>query len=182
MSVLTGAHGSLEHWPPLPADGARHYELVDGVLRSGPKPSACHRAAVFELGHQLRAQLPSQLCVLLEVEVVTRPHPATVRVPDLVVVPRAVARRNPARYPAFDVGLVVELWPSPAGPACGRARSAEYAAAGIGRYWTVDLTGRPWLTAGRLAEAGYRPEAEGSGTILLDLPVPVTLELDRLCR
>ncbi|GAB3485694.1 putative restriction endonuclease [Amycolatopsis cihanbeyliensis] len=182
MSVLTGEHGPLEHWPRSPADGARHCEPVGGVPRANRKTPACHRAATFELGHQLRAQLPRQLCVLLEVEVVTRPHPATVRVPDLVVVPRAVARRNPVRYPAFDVALAVELLPAGADPGGRRARIAEYAAAGIRGYWTVELAGGPRLTAYRLADTGYRPEAEGSGTLVLDVPVPVTLELDRLCR
>lgn len=84
--------------------------------------------------------MPATLAVLQEVEITVEARfPPTVRDPDLVVVNRGVVDRNPVRVDPSDVALVVEIV-SPGSRRTDQVMKAyEYAKAGIGHYWIVDL-------------------------------------------
>ncbi|MDN5859684.1 MAG: Uma2 family endonuclease [Pseudonocardia sp.] len=62
-----------------------------------------------------------------------------------------------------------------------KVKRSEYADAGIGHYWMVDLLGGPSLTACRRAgELGYRDSGPLRGLVTLEAPFPVRLDLDGL--
>ncbi len=88
--------------------------------------------------------------------------PATVRIPDLVVVPRSVAQQSPARYRADDVALTVEVV-SPGSIGTDRVtKFAEYAKAGIGDYWIVDLDYPVSVAAFTLKDGHYVAAGESA--------------------
>lgn len=168
---------SLQDWEALPEDTSRRYELAEGVLHVSPRPVSDHQWALMELGYQLRGQLPDDLGVLPEVEVVLfEQWPATVRIPDLVVVPRSTARESPARYRAEDILLAVEVI-SPGSVGTDRVtKFAEYARAGIVDYWIVDLE-QPASTAAHTLKNGHYI-AVGESADKLTVRSPATMVLD----
>jgi Uma2 family endonuclease len=172
---------SLAEWDALPEDTTRRYELAEGILRVSPRPISDHQWAVSRLGYQLHPQLPADLGELPEVEVVLfSDFPATVRVPDLVVVPTAVAKSNPARYQAEDVLLAVEVI-SPGSRRVDRVlKLNEYAEAGIGNYWIVDTERPVTITAFELVGQEYKLVSETSGTLSVTSPAPLTVDVQAL--
>jgi Uma2 family endonuclease len=167
---------SLEDWAALPEDNSHRFELVEGTLHVSPRPVSDHQWALMELGYQLRAQLPKSLVALPEVEVVLFEHLATVRIPDLVVVPVELARESPARYRASDVVLAVEV----VSPGSGRIdrvlKFAEYAEAGIPNYWIVDLEKPVSLAAFALKNRHYLLLSESATIMNLESPVALTID------
>src|SRR5450755_1032159 len=82
--------------------------------RGGPDrgSAACAATSASDgaRGCRTRSSAPDVLTAVADVEVVIDAvHPATVRVPDVVVVPTRVAERNPPRLDAADVLLAVEI-------------------------------------------------------------------------
>jgi Uma2 family endonuclease len=59
-------------------------------------------------------------------------------------------------------------------------KAAEYADAGIGTYWIVDLDRPVTLTAHVLVNGAYEVTAQGSGRLDLLSPVEATLDPDQL--
>ncbi|MEV0433868.1 Uma2 family endonuclease [Nocardia sp. NPDC050413] len=159
---------TLADWDARAEDNSRTYELVEGVLVVSPRPTSIHQRVITRLAWQLERQLPPELEPLGEVEVVidARP-PATVRVPDLCVVPalaEAVARWTPD-----EVTLAVEIL-SPGTRRTDRVtKFAEYAEAGIENYWLVDLEEPISVTAYTLVAEHYELVAEDSHPIAIDL-------------
>ncbi len=113
---------TLDDWAALPPDPSRRLELVEGVLVAAPRPALLHQLALGRLVAAVQDQLPVGLVAVGEVEIVVDPGataagaavgqttgPATVRVPDVIVVPAAVAEQNPARVAAADVLVAVEI-------------------------------------------------------------------------
>jgi Uma2 family endonuclease len=147
---------SLAKWDDLPLDDSRRCELVRGVTLVVPRPTALHQRAMLRLATELDRQLPDQLTALPDVEVVIgATYPATVRAPDVVVVPSEVAAANRARFDGRDVLLAVEVV-SPGTDRTDRiTKAAEYADAGIGAYWVVDLTAPDASRAFLLVDGEY---------------------------
>ena len=109
-------------------------------------PSSCRRARSYgisafprRLTRLLDDHLPDGLEAVPEIEVITSASfPPSVRDPDIVVVPDRVFERRPARVPAADVVLVVEIV-SPGSRGTDHVMKLhEYAKAGIEHYWIVD--------------------------------------------
>jgi Uma2 family endonuclease len=169
---------SLDEWAALPEDNAHHFELIEGELHVSPRPVFDHQRAQGKLFRQLDTQLPTDLVALLDAEIVIRPGwPATVRAPDLIVVPSAIADTNPARCPAEDVLLAIEVI-SPGSRERDRVHKPfEYGRAGIPNYWIVDLDGPVTMTAYELVGADYKIVGKSSGTIALTEPAPVTVDV-----
>lgn len=111
-------------------------------------------------------------------------HPGTVRVPALVVVTRESSERvdrDGGLLRATDVVLAVEVFSTGSRRTDSVSKHTEYADAGIGHYWTVDLLAGPARTACHLAGGfGYADAAPVPGVITLDAPFPACLDLDRL--
>lgn len=169
---------SLVDWDALPEDNSRQYELAEGVLQVSPRPVSNRQWAITQLVIQIGTQLPADLAVLPDVEVVVvDSFPPTVRVPDVVVVPTAVAKGNPARYAAKDVLLAVEVI-SPGSRRIDRVTKVnEYAEAGIPEYWIVDLDAPVSVTAFQLINGDYELNAEVDDGLSVTAPAPLTVNV-----
>ncbi|MBP2323403.1 Uma2 family endonuclease [Kibdelosporangium banguiense] len=172
---------SLADWEALPEDNSRHFELVEGVLQVSPHPVWNHQRAITKLLGRLDSQLPQDLVVQPEFELVlSDSFPPTIRVPDLLVVPEAVGRTNPPRVRAEDVLLVVEVV-SPGSRKIDRVHKLnEYAEAGIPDYWIVDLDPPVSVTAFQLIDGDYELNAETDGVLSVTTPAPLNIDLGKL--
>lgn len=172
---------TLAEWNALPEDTSRRYELVEGVLLVVPRPAPLHQRVMVRIAAELDRQLPEDLTALADVEVeIDAGYPATVRAPDVVVVPTLRAQQNPARLAAVDVLVAIEI----VSPGTGRTdrvtKLTEYADAGIPHYWLVELYPRVTLTAYTLIAGDYEYVAGGSSIITITAPFTVKLDLDAL--
>ncbi|MFI1915252.1 Uma2 family endonuclease [Nocardia sp. NPDC020380] len=173
---------TLNDWIALPEDNSRWYELVEGVLVVSPRPVAKHQRAVWRLTAQLEPQLPEELGVLPEVELVIEPGtPSTVRVPDVLVGAAEGIEANLARWAPADVILVVEILSDGTKRTDRVTKLAEYAEVGIEYYWLVDLDEPVTLTAFHLIDEHYENVGEQTGRARLDLAgQPVIVDLPGL--
>ncbi|BBX98561.1 Uma2 family endonuclease [Mycobacterium lacus] len=130
---------SLEQWDALELDPTRRWELSEGTLIMSPRPQLWHQRISKRLTRLLDDHLPDGLEALPEIEVITRASfPPSVRDPDIVVVRDRVFEGRPARVPAADVVLVVEIV-SPGSRGTDHVMKLhEYAKAGIENYWIID--------------------------------------------
>lgn len=163
-------------------------ELVDGRLQMSPSPVADHTNAAFELGVQLRSQLPPGLQTLpdmdIDLQLAPADAPGTVRRPDLIVVPREArlrVRREGGIICASEVLVVVEFL-SPSSLRTDHVhKRADYADAGISHYWIVDVTEPVSLLACHLAgEFGYADGGAVTGRFATREPFPIEIDLDAL--
>lgn len=82
---------------------------------------------------------------------------------------------------AADVVLAVEILSTGSRRTDSVIKHGEYADAGIGHYWMVDLLGGPSLTACHLAgEFGYADAGPVTGTFASEVPFPVRVDLTAL--
>lgn len=171
-----------------PGDPERRYELQEGSIVLASRPGIDHQDFLFELGTQLRPQLPPHLKMVLEVDLdlhlVAPTRPGTVRVPDLVVVTADAhlrVRRDGGLLRADDTVLAVEIHSDSTKRTDTVIKHAEYADAGIGHYWMIDLLDGPSLVACHLAgEFGYVAGSPVRGEVSLSAPFPVHLDLGAL--
>jgi Uma2 family endonuclease len=149
---------TLEEFFELPEDNSRHYELQEGVLLASPKPAPLHQQVMFHLAMALYHQLPAEWRAVVDTEVVVQPgFPATVRAPDLVIVPTKVVKANPPRFTADEVLVAVEIISPGSRGTDTRQKPDEYANAGIPHYWVIDLNEPLSLATYHLAEEfGYQ--------------------------
>jgi len=164
--VLTQRYWTVDDLEDLPDDGLR-YEALDGQLVVTPPPVALHQEVVFRLEQQLRAQAPPSWRVLHEQAVRLD---GDWRIPDLVVVPSRLSLSLHTYDPA-DLGLVVEVVSASTRRTDRMAKPAEYAAAGIPRFWRVETDPAVELHAYELRDGAYR-EATPSAPFPLELDVP----------
>jgi Uma2 family endonuclease len=175
----------------LPEDAEGHHELQEGILVMSPRPVPDHQLCLRRTSRQLEDQLPGDLEVLPEVdidlELVPGDHPATVRVPDLVVIPRASlerVRREGGLLRAEEVVLAVEIISPGSRRLDTMVKRDEYADAGIPHYWVVDLGesgDRVSLTVHHFAgEFGYAAAGPVTGVFAATEPFPVRIDLDTL--
>lgn len=171
---------------PEDVDGARH-ELQEGWIMMSPRPVPDHQDAAHHLHVELARQLPA-LKVFQDVDIdlglAPRDQPGTVRVPDLVVVERAAHRRVRAERSllrASEVLLVVEILSPGSTRIDTLVKRHEYAEAGIGHYWIVDLQDGPSITACHLAgEFGYQDGGPVRGVLVTEAPFPLRVDLTTL--
>jgi Uma2 family endonuclease len=178
---------TLADYLALPEEPERRFELQEGALVVVPGATGGHQNTSLELAVQIRHQLRDDLKVLLDVDVnldlVPPDQPATVRRPDLVVVPRPAFERtrDGGVLSASEVVLAVEIISPSSRRTDSVFKHSEYADAGIGHYWIVDLNGGPSLTACHLGgEFGYIDEGQVTGTFEVELPFPVRIDLPAL--
>lgn len=181
MSVVIPT--KLEPWTvdDLPDDG-RRYEIVDGTLLVSPAPSMRHDVMLFNLLHELAAQLGQKFRVLGPAGLTFAP--TNYRIPDLLVVDGSIDLWNAKHISPSDVTLAVEVV-SPSSITTDRiTKPAQYAAAGIPAYWRIETDPLLTLTAYVLAEDVYAEVGhwvEGE-TVELDEPFAVRFAIDDLRR
>ncbi|MEQ3551841.1 Uma2 family endonuclease [Pseudonocardia nematodicida] len=172
-------------------------ELLEGQVLMSPGPAPDHNHAASEIRYQLRGRLPADLEAIQDVDVdlqLAPPDaPGTVRRPDLVVAPRTArrrVRREGGVLRASEVVVAVEIL-SPGSHRTDHVhKRGEYADAGIGHYWIVDLgaaaarsgaTGPVSLLACHLAgDFGYADGGVVTGRFISTTPFPAELDLDAL--
>jgi Uma2 family endonuclease len=174
---------SLSEWDALPEDVSRRFELAEGVLQMSPRPTPAHQRVVTRLLSQLNPQWGRHgLEAVPEADLVlVADYPPLLRAPDIVVTEARTLDTRPARLTAADARLVIEVV-SPGSARIDRvAKFAEYAEAGIARYWIVDIADPATLSAFTLVEATYQAVlTEVTGTVHLDSPAPVMIDLAAL--
>lgn len=184
-----------EHLHPLtaaeyamrPEDSGVRYELQEGWLMMSPRPTPRHQNGLSQLRDQLVPQLPGHRALVevdIDLQMSPPDRPGTVRVPDLVVVGREAFRRvdgDGSLLRAGEVLLAVEFFSPGSTRIDTVVKHHEYADAGIGHYWMVDLHDGPSLVACHLAgEFGYQNDVPVRGVYLADVPFPVRVDLAAL--
>ncbi|NLV79803.1 MAG: Uma2 family endonuclease [Rhodococcus sp.] len=171
----------LDEWAGLPDHEGHHVEVCEGVLVAVPRPGAVHDHAALSVVLQLDVQLPAEMCALGSAEVLVGDDPLTVRLPDAIVVDRALVEDDPDRAPASAVRMVVEVTDRGTARTDRVTKFSEYAEAGIPHYWIVDLIGPPLLAVFTLDDGWYRFDGEYSGKVRAPLfGRKVVLDLDSL--
>jgi Uma2 family endonuclease len=172
---------TLEEFVALPEDGSARYELQEGSLVVAPRPRPLHQDAMFRLGMQVHRFLPSDLTMLLDVDVVVQAaDPATVRAPDVVV---TRARSHQELLIAADVVLAVEIISRTSRNVDLHLKPFEYAEAGIPHYWVVDLDPpAPTIAAFALGAPGdgYVESQTAGGELVVTEPFEMRIDVDAL--
>lgn len=173
---------TLEEFDALPEDNSRHYELQEGKLIVSPRAASLHQLVASHLIVVLYPQLPREWRVFQATEVATqRGFPSSVRVPDVVVVPKDVAKSNVPRLTPGQVLLAVEII-SPGSRGMDTAtKPAEYARAGIQHYWVIDLKEPVVLTEYRLVgDLHYQQAPPVTGVFKTTEPFRLEVDLTQL--
>jgi len=183
MSVVQWPHRllTLDDWAGLPEDPEVRAEVVEGVLVLAPRPMSFHQLAVTRLGYLLNEQLPEPLMALAEAELVVTELPLTVRVPDVLVTATKLVEKNPPRYAAEDVWLVIEVLSEGTVRTDRVTKFSEYAEVGIEHYWIVDLDAPVSMITYRLVDGEYENFGEHTGKVDLEFDgTPLSFDLDAL--
>ncbi|WP_037076600.1 Uma2 family endonuclease [Pseudonocardia spinosispora] len=163
-------------------------ELVEGRLLLTPSPTPDDNYASFQLRVALGGNCPDDLDVLtavdVDLELAGPDEPGFVRRPDLVVV-RAEARGKAYRpgvlLCASDVVLAIEICSPESRRTDHLVKRAEYADAGIPRYWIVDIGDQVSITAcHHPGSFGYADSGLTVGTFATTDPFDLQLDLARL--
>jgi Uma2 family endonuclease len=109
-------------------------ELLNGVISPKMVHKPPHDAAIELADESIRSRLPAGWRIRIQSAITTADSEPE---PDLVVV-RGAARNRTTRHPtADDIGLLIEVADSSVSR--DREKAGIYAAAGILRYWIVNL-------------------------------------------
>lgn len=171
-------------------DDSHRWELQEGNPVMSPFASPKHMIASGELRDQLKRQVPADHRVVQEVEIdlqLGQPwEPGTVRRADLAVVAKNALDRvehEGGLVCADDLLLVIEVV-SPGSQRMDRiVKRGEYADAGIGHYWILDIDEPVSLLPMHLAgDLGYAEDGEVTGVCTVGGPFQASLRLDELAE
>jgi Uma2 family endonuclease len=126
---------TAEEYAQLPPSS--RMELVDGVLMVGDTPTLRHQDVVDLLKWRLAAVCPKELRIVREQE--ARLGEVLRRNPDLMAVRTEACHPDGSSFLPADIVLAIEVV-SPGSRTRDRLhKPAEYAQAGIGHYWRVEI-------------------------------------------
>lgn len=179
---------TIAEYAALPEDDQRRWELLEGNLIMSPRPAPRHMVALARLHARVEEQLPPGLRAVpdvdLDLQLAPIDQPGTSRRPDLVVVTEAELDRVEVEgglLRAVGTTLVVEIISLGSRRTDTVIKRGEYADAGVGHYWIVDLARPTSLLAAHLAgDFGYQDSGEVTGTFEADEPFPIRVDLDAL--
>lgn len=167
-------------------DPEGHWELHCGVLLQKPGVSFAHSHVIAELGYLLLQQLDRQEYTVRIDSGRVRRSSASYFLPDVVVIPAELVRRELARRPnalevyAIPLPLVVEVWSPSTGEYDVESKLPEYQQRGDLEIWRVQPYERT-LTAGRRQPDGSYVETLYAGGSVVPASLPnVTIDLDTL--
>ncbi|HEV3361639.1 MAG TPA: Uma2 family endonuclease [Pseudonocardiaceae bacterium] len=178
---------TIADFTALPEDDQR-WELQEGSLVRSPSPTPRHMRAEFRLASQLEPQLLPRLEVFgdvdIDLDMVPPNRPGHARRPDLIVVEVGTVERADDEgrlIRASEVLLVVEIVSPGSVRMDNVIKRGEYADAGIGHYWIIDLDPPVSMLACHLGgELGYVDDGAITGTHIATEPFAATIELDKL--
>jgi len=169
---------TLDEFVALPEDNSQRYELEEGILVVSPRPVPPHQRVGNRLTHKLNEQMPSEWEAFTELEVVVIDRePATVRVPDVVVIPPDWVR---AQVPAAKVLIAVEVISPGSRRKDTLVKPMEYAEAGIPHYWVIDLEPPATLIAYVLAGGRYQEAQTVTDELTTLDPFPLQIDVSAL--
>lgn len=151
--ALAKRYWTVDDLHDLPDDHGWHYESLDGRLQVNPPPLARHQHVVLGLFLQLRAQAAPEWRVLTDLGVRLG---SDWREPDLLVVPSHLAL-DTYLFEPVDVALAVEVVSFGSRRTDRVVKPAEYADAGIPRYWRVETEPEVSLHCFELQGGAYLP-------------------------
>jgi Uma2 family endonuclease len=163
-------------------------ELIEGRLMMSPSPAFKHSRAMVRLCTHLAPQIPTDLELVLELDVDLKLAPAGEpgfsRRPDLLVVKAGTGERIEAEggvVQAPEVILAVEIV-SPSSKRIDHVhKRQDYADAGIPNYWIIDIDEPISLTVCRLTDDfGYVDDQTATGVFRTEVPFPAEIDLGRL--
>ncbi len=161
-------------------------ELVEGIPTVAPPESLINRRVAFVLASILDSHLPPRWLVVTDggVETVRHAGRHTVRVPDVVVLPRR-GDLTRSRVLGTDVALLAEIVSPSSIEVDWIRKRREYASAGVPAYLVVDAgadgSREPRLTLFEdPADGDFRRESGGSAVTLSLASTAVHLTMDRL--
>jgi Uma2 family endonuclease len=190
MPYLSDVHSllTIAEYSELGETESGYTELQEGRLLMSPSPIPDHNLVSMRLAFQLDGQLPGHVRVIQDVDVnlelAPAEQPGFSRRPDLVIVSADAVKRVRAEgglLRASDVHVVIEI----VSPGSRRTdyvvKHGEYADAGIGHYWIVDITEPVSLVACHLAgELGYQNAPDVTGTFTTVEPFELRIQVDQL--
>lgn len=172
---------TLAEYDALPEDSTAHYELRAGALIVSPRAMLRHQQAMYRLAMQLEDQLPAEVEVAADYEVIVQgEEPVTLRAPDVVVVRAGTPQQ---RATAADVLLAVEILSPGSRNVDLHLKPFEYAEAGIAHYWVVDLEPpTPTITVFGLGAPGdgYAESQTASHELVVEEPFPLRIDVEAL--
>lgn len=184
---------TVDEYVRLGEDDRYRWELQEGSLVMSPSPTPDHMLASYAICDQLKAQLPGTAVVIQDVDIDLEfgrgDQPGTSRRPDLVVVHRSAVQRvrsEGGTLRASEVLLVVEILSPGSHRTDNVVKRAEYADAGIGHYWIVDLESaegvsmHPCRSSGESGSSGYVDDGTVFDSYTAEVPYPVTIDLRKI--
>jgi Uma2 family endonuclease len=132
----------------------------------------------------LNDQLPSEWEAVGDVEMITDAgFPASVRVPDVVVIQEELVSTAAPRFTADEALLAVEIVSPGSQRTDTLVKPVEYANAGIPHYWVIDLDDPLSLAAHHLAgDFGYQEAPAVTGMFETSAPFSLRVNLAALAR
>jgi Uma2 family endonuclease len=169
---------TLDEFLALPEDNGQRYELEKGILVASPRPVPPRQRVGNRLTHILDEQMPPEWEAFTELEVVVSDRePATVRVPDVVVIPPNWVH---SQVPAAKVLIAVEVTSPRSRRKATRVKPMKYAEAGIPHYWVIDLAPPATLTAHVLVDGRYQETQTVTGEFTTLDPFPLQINVPAL--
>jgi Uma2 family endonuclease len=175
---------TLEEFIELPEDNSRRYELQEGVLIVSPRANSLHQRVARRLMNMLDDQLPPEWEAVDDMEIVTQPgFPASLRVPDVVIVREELVSSAVPRFTAEEVLLAVEIISPGSKQTDTLVKPVEYAKAGIPHYWVIDLDDPLSLATYHLAgDFGYQEAPAVTGMFETSEPFSLRVDLATLAQ
>lgn len=179
---------TIADFTALPEDDQHRWELQEGSVVMSPSPTPRHMRASGRLFTQLEACLPSHLEAVqdldIDLDLVPPDRPGHARRPDLIVVEAGTVDRADDEgrlIRASEVVLVVEIVSPGSVRMDNVIKRGEYADAGIGHYWIIDLDPPvSMLACHQGGEFGYVDDGAVTGSHTVTEPFAATIELDKL--
>ncbi len=176
---------TVEQWLEFDGAGDLRVELIDGALVVSPAPAGPHQLVAISLVQLLLEALSThEFTVKATGMGVVSPdmRPEQGLIPDVLVARSTQAIAEATVLAAADAVLAVEVL-SPSSRRQDRTKKLEiYAAMGIAHYWVVEPRRPVTVTALRLVDGSYHPNASASGDEVLTLsePFPVSFAPSQL--
>jgi Uma2 family endonuclease len=160
------------------------WELHDGVLVEKPPMSWEHQNVAFELGHQLRLQLPKER-FRIQIESHVRRPEATVLQPDVMVIPENYGdafRERPGKLVIVEKPLpfVAEVWSTSTGDYDVKAKLPIYQQRGDVEIWLIHPYEKTVTTWRRQPDGTYLSSVHQEGVMRLAALPDVVIEIAEL--
>ncbi|GAA0243921.1 Uma2 family endonuclease [Cryptosporangium japonicum] len=163
------------------------YEIEDGNLRVTPQPIPWHQDAGFVVTAALREHCPRELIALYECEIRVKNDDGFIvqrRIPDVMVLPRALRERNAPRgwIKPDEVPVAAEIVSSGSKVADRITKVGVYAEWGIGLYLRIEREPSVALYEYRLDPESktYRTPVEHTDVFETEDPYPIRIDLGAL--